>query len=135
MVEMLFVEGNYFCLACEKSGDCDLQGLGYWFGVIVICFFYLFVNWLIDYWLECMVIDYNCCIWCWCCVEEVYIDVGKVVFFFVNCGKDIEVVVDYKVEIELIEVQVLQVMYFCFVGVILVCGKSLAWLVGEWKYD
>jgi len=33
MVEMMFAEGNHFCPACEKSGDCDLQGLGYRLGV------------------------------------------------------------------------------------------------------
>lgn len=27
MTEMLFAEGNHFCPACEKSGDCDLQGI------------------------------------------------------------------------------------------------------------
>ena len=26
---MLFVEGNHFCPGCEKSGNCQLQALGY----------------------------------------------------------------------------------------------------------
>src|SRR5208283_3149076 len=29
LVQMLFVEGNHFCPACEKSGACQLQALGY----------------------------------------------------------------------------------------------------------
>src|ERR1700761_6900163 len=29
LVEMLFVEGNHFCPSCEKSGDCELQAMGY----------------------------------------------------------------------------------------------------------
>ncbi len=29
LVQMLFVEGNHFCPGCEKSGNCQLQALGY----------------------------------------------------------------------------------------------------------
>ncbi|NLX13803.1 MAG: 2Fe-2S iron-sulfur cluster binding domain-containing protein, partial [Phycisphaerales bacterium] len=25
IIEMLFVEGNHFCMFCEKSGNCELQ--------------------------------------------------------------------------------------------------------------
>ena len=28
IIELLFVEGNHFCPACEKSGNCELQALG-----------------------------------------------------------------------------------------------------------
>ena len=31
LVQMLFVEGNHFCPGCEKSGNCQLQALGYEF--------------------------------------------------------------------------------------------------------
>jgi [NiFe] hydrogenase diaphorase moiety small subunit len=27
IIEMLFVEGNHFCMFCEKSGNCELQAL------------------------------------------------------------------------------------------------------------
>ena len=29
LLQMLFVEGNHFCPSCEKSGNCELQALGY----------------------------------------------------------------------------------------------------------
>src|ERR1019366_8598363 len=29
LVEMMFAEGNHICPACEKSGNCDLQHMGY----------------------------------------------------------------------------------------------------------
>ena len=29
ILEILFVEGNHFCSFCERSGNCDLQALGY----------------------------------------------------------------------------------------------------------
>ena len=31
IIELLFVEGNHFCPACEKSGNCELQALAYRF--------------------------------------------------------------------------------------------------------
>ena len=33
IVEMMFSEGNHFCPGCQKSGDCDLQHMGYEMGV------------------------------------------------------------------------------------------------------
>ena len=33
LIEMLFVEGNHFCPSCEKSGNCELQALGYLLGM------------------------------------------------------------------------------------------------------
>jgi hypothetical protein len=29
LVDMLFVEGNHYCMFCEKSGNCELQALAY----------------------------------------------------------------------------------------------------------
>lgn len=29
VIDMLFVEGNHFCMFCEKSGECELQALAY----------------------------------------------------------------------------------------------------------
>ena len=33
ITQMLFVEGNHFCPGCEKSGDCQLQAVGYFLGM------------------------------------------------------------------------------------------------------
>jgi [NiFe] hydrogenase diaphorase moiety small subunit len=33
LIDMLFVEGNHFCMFCEKSGACELQALAYRFGI------------------------------------------------------------------------------------------------------
>jgi len=33
IVDMLFVEGNHYCMFCEKSGLCELQALAYRFGI------------------------------------------------------------------------------------------------------
>ena len=42
VVEMLFVEGNHFCMFCEKSGNCELQALAYRFGITAPKYPYLF---------------------------------------------------------------------------------------------
>ncbi|NBC07081.1 MAG: 2Fe-2S iron-sulfur cluster binding domain-containing protein [Bacteroidetes bacterium] len=135
MVEMLFAEGNHFCPTCEKSGDCDLQGLGYRLGVKASRFPHLFVNRLIDYRPERMVIDHNRCIRCRRCVEEVRTADDKAVFSFVNRGKNTEVAIDYDEEAKLSEAEAIRAMHICPVGAILVRGKSMARPVGERKYD
>jgi [NiFe] hydrogenase diaphorase moiety small subunit len=33
ILDMLFVEGNHYCMFCEKSGLCELQALAYRFGI------------------------------------------------------------------------------------------------------
>ncbi len=42
IVEMLFVSGNHFCPACEKSGNCELQALAYRFQMMVPRYPYIF---------------------------------------------------------------------------------------------
>jgi [NiFe] hydrogenase diaphorase moiety small subunit len=34
LVRMLYHEGNHLCPACEASGRCELQELGYYFGIL-----------------------------------------------------------------------------------------------------
>ncbi len=135
MVEMLFAEGNHFCPACEKSGDCDLQGLGYRLGVTVSRFPHLFIDRLVDYRPQRMVIEHNRCIRCRRCVEEVFTDAGRQVFSFVNRGNSTQVAIDYQEEARLSDEQALRAMNICPTGAILVRGKSLARPRGERKYD
>ncbi len=135
MVEMLFVEGNHFCPACEKSGDCDLQGLGYQLGIHHNRFPHLFIDRRIDYNPSRIVVEHNRCIRCRRCVEEVLTDDGLPVFAFANRGNRTEVAVDYTQERKLSEAQALRAMHICPTGAILVRGKSLARPIGDRKYD
>jgi len=48
LVEMLFVEGNHFCPSCEKSGNCELQALGYRYRLTVPRFPYLWPGRALD---------------------------------------------------------------------------------------
>lgn len=135
VVEMMYAEGNHFCPSCEKSGDCDLQGLGYRLGVTVSRFPHLFVDRIVDYNPKRMVIEHNRCIRCRRCVEEVRTDDGMRVFSFHHRGNTTEVAIDYEQEAKLSQEQALHAMHICPVGAILVRGKSLARPRGERKYD
>lgn len=135
MVEMLFAEGNHFCPACEKSGDCDLQGMGYQLGINVARYPHLFVDRIIDYNPKRMVIEHNRCIRCRRCVDEVMTTDGKRVFSFANRGNDTEVAIDYEQEATMTEEQAIHAMHICPTGAILVRGKSLARPFGARKYD
>ncbi|MEZ4773595.1 MAG: 2Fe-2S iron-sulfur cluster-binding protein [Bacteroidia bacterium] len=135
MVEMLFAEGNHFCPACEKSGDCDLQGMGYQLGVNASRFPHLFVDRIVDYNPRRIVIEHNRCIRCRRCVDEVLTKEGKRVFSFANRGNATEVAIDYKQESTLTEAQAIHAMHICPTGAILVRGKSLSRPFGERKYD
>jgi coenzyme F420-reducing hydrogenase gamma subunit/ferredoxin len=135
LVEMMYAEGNHFCPSCEKSGDCDLQGLGYRMGVTVSRFPHLFVDRVVDYNPKRIVIEHNRCIRCRRCVEEVLTDDGQRVFSFHHRGNTTEVAVDYALEATLSQEQAIQAMNICPVGAILVRGKSMARPRGERKYD
>ncbi len=135
VVEMMFAEGNHFCPACEKSGDCDLQGLAYRLGISYSRFPHLFVERLIDYRPKRMIIEHNRCIRCRRCVEEVHTSDGVRVFAFSQRGNKTEVNIDYTQEAKLSEEEALHAMHICPTGAILVRGKSLARPRGERKYD
>jgi [NiFe] hydrogenase diaphorase moiety small subunit len=42
LVDMLFVEGNHFCMFCEKSGNCELQAMAYRLGILAPKYPYMF---------------------------------------------------------------------------------------------
>ncbi len=135
LVEMMFAEGNHFCPACEKSGDCDLQHMGYELGISKLRFPHLFKDRLIDFNPKRMIIEHNRCIKCRRCVEEVLTDDGRRVFSFCNRGNETVVGIDYDAEAGLSEDQALDAMKLCPTGAILVKGKSMTQPFGERRFD
>ncbi len=69
VLEMIFVEGNHFCMFCEKSGNCELQALGYRLGLLSPRHPYLFPLRHIDMSHPDVAIDRNRCILCGRCVR------------------------------------------------------------------
>jgi len=69
LVQMLFVEGNHFCPACEKSGACQLQALGYEYEMLSPHFVELYPHRDVDASHPDVMIDFNRCILCELCVR------------------------------------------------------------------
>jgi len=135
LVEMMFAEGNHICPACEKSGNCDLQHMGYELGVSSTRFQHLFKDRIIDFNPQRMVMEHNRCIKCLRCVVEVKTSDGKKVFNYQDRGNETYVGIDYEQEARLTEEQALNAMNICPTGAIIVRGASLAAPFGDRKYD
>lgn len=86
LIDMLFVEGNHFCMFCEKSGGCELQALAYRFGITAPKYSFLFPKRDLDASHPDVFIDRNRCILCGRCVRASHELDGKHVFDFVGRG-------------------------------------------------
>ncbi|MDP7635086.1 MAG: 2Fe-2S iron-sulfur cluster-binding protein [Candidatus Latescibacteria bacterium] len=86
IIEMLFVEGNHYCMFCEKSGNCELQAIGYRFGITAPRYAFQFPEQDIDASHPEVFVDRNRCILCARCVRASRDIDGKQVFQFVGRG-------------------------------------------------
>jgi [NiFe] hydrogenase diaphorase moiety small subunit len=80
MTQMLFVEGNHFCPSCEKTGNCQLQGLAYHLNMLDNHFPHFFSDREVDASHPDLLIDHNRCIFCTLCVRASQEKDGKNVF-------------------------------------------------------
>ncbi len=135
IIEMLYAEGNHFCPSCEKSGNCDMQNLGYDMGITVTRYPHVFSDKLVDFTSKRMIMESNRCILCKRCVVEVKTKEGKDVFSFVQRGVKTRVQIDYEQEAKLSEAEAIRAMNLCPVGAILVKGMIEEQPFGERKYD
>lgn len=134
-IEMLFAEGNHFCPACYKSGNCELQRKGYENGIAVSRFPHLFKDRPRDYKPSQIMLEHDRCIHCKRCVEIVKTDDGEKVFSFENRGHKTLVAIDYDNEKKLNREQAIGAMELCPVGAILVRGEGNTKPFGQRKYD
>jgi [NiFe] hydrogenase diaphorase moiety small subunit len=88
IIDLLFVEGNHFCMFCEKSGHCELQGLAYRFGIAAPKYQYLNPKREIDLSHPDVYLDHNRCILCGRCVRVSQELDHKNVFQFVGRGAE-----------------------------------------------
>jgi [NiFe] hydrogenase diaphorase moiety small subunit len=135
VVEMMFAEGNHVCPGCEKSGNCDLQHIGYELDVSATRFPHLFKDRLVDYKPKRLIMEHNRCIKCMRCVVDVVTSDGKKVFTYQNRGNETYVGVDYEQEAKLTDEQALNAMNICPTGAILVKGISSPKPFGDRKFD
>jgi [NiFe] hydrogenase diaphorase moiety small subunit len=86
LVEMLFVEGNHFCMFCEKSGNCELQATAYRMGILSPRHPFMFPMRRMDVSHPDVMMDFNRCIHCARCVRASQELDGKHVFQFIGRG-------------------------------------------------
>ena len=135
IVEVMFVAGNHFCPACEKSGNCELQALGYRFRMLVPRFPYEFPDKGVNAESKYIYHDRNRCILCKRCVRTVIKD-GKHVFALNSRGGEhIHIKIDTELASQLTEEEAQAAMDICPVGAILKKERGYYDPIGERKYD
>ncbi|MCF7790516.1 MAG: (2Fe-2S)-binding protein [Victivallales bacterium] len=136
IIEMLFVEGNHYCMFCEKSGNCELQALAYRLGVLAPKYPYLFPKRDIDASHKDIFIDRNRCVLCGRCVRASQDIDGKNVFEFVDRGPDKRVAVNSEAKLSDTEIDVTdKAVEVCPVGALLKKRVGYAVPIGERLYD
>ena len=136
IIDMLFVEGNHFCMFCEKSGNCELQALAYRLGITAPKYPYQFPKRDIDMSHPDVFIDRNRCILCGRCVRSSRDVDGKHVFDFVGRGPQKRVAVNAEVRLADTNLDVKdKAAEACPVGAIVKKRVGYAVPVGQRLYD
>jgi len=135
IIELLFVEGNHFCPACEKSGNCELQALAYRFQMMVPRFPYQFPLRKVDASHPKIIKEQNRCILCKRCIRAIHDENGKSIFAYRRRSSRVEVAVDPRLGRQLTDELAQKAMDVCPVGSILVKEKGFNTPIGRRKYD
>ena len=94
LVQMLFIEGNHFCPGCEKTGNCQLQALGYEYEMMSPHFVEFFPDRAVDASHPDVMIDFNRCILCELCVRASRDIDHKEVFAVAGRGLDAKLIIN-----------------------------------------
>ena len=136
LIEMLFVEGNHYCMFCEKSGNCELQALGYRFGIAAPKYPYLFPDRDVDASHPDIFIDRNRCILCARCVRASRDLDGKNVFQFVGRGPERRIEVNAEARLSDTDISLVdEAVDVCPVGALMKKRVGYAVPVGQRLYD
>jgi [NiFe] hydrogenase diaphorase moiety small subunit len=135
IIEALFVEGNHFCPACEKSGNCELQALAYRFNIMVPRFPFSFPQREIDASSPKIIKDENRCVRCKRCIKVLKDKEGRSMFAFKNRGNHIKVVIDHEVCKDITDEMAQKAMDTCPVGSIIRKEKGFDEAIGTRKFD
>lgn len=96
ITQMLFVEGNHFCPSCEKTGNCQLQGVAYYLDMHDNHFPHFFANREMDASHPDILIDHNRCIFCNLCVRASQEKDNKNVFAISGRGINKRLIINSK---------------------------------------
>lgn len=135
IIELLFTEGNHFCPACEKSGNCELQALAYRYRMDVPRFPYQFQKRNVDASHPKILHDRNRCILCKRCVRLVTDDQGRQAYTFRKRGHSVSVIMDKQLGANMTDEMAQKSMDVCPVGSLLVKEIGFKTPIGQRKYD
>ncbi|MBC7194278.1 MAG: (2Fe-2S)-binding protein [Caldisericia bacterium] len=94
ILQLLFTERNHYCMYCEASGDCELQKLGYEFGLDHFEFPTYEKKFTIDNSHDYIVMDPNRCVLCRRCVRACSELAGHFVLGEMNRGIETLIIAD-----------------------------------------
>jgi len=135
LIEMLFVEGNHVCPACEKSGNCELQALAYRYEIFSPRFPFLFPKKEVDARTPKIYLDRNRCILCLRCVEKFRTADGKKIFAVTQRGLNSSIEIDKKLAARMSEDDARKAMDICPVGAILRKETGFVIPIGKRRFD
>ena len=136
LIEMLFVEGNHFCMFCERSGNCELQALAYRLGIATPRFPFRYPDREVDASHPEIWIDRNRCILCARCVRASRDLDGKQVFGFLGRGPDRRVAAAADSKLKDTDLDVTdEAIRSCPVGALLPKGTAFRVPIGKRLYD
>lgn len=136
VVEMMFVEGNHFCMFCEKSGACELQALAYRLGITAPTFPYAYPHRDVDASHPDILLDHNRCIQCARCVRTSRDLDGKNVFGLEERGRHRRVSVNAEARLADTTADVTdRALEVCPVGALLPKRRAYRVPLGERRYD
>jgi len=137
ITQMLFVEGNHICPSCEKTGNCKLQAMGYYLGMLEDHFPQFYQRREMDASHAEILLDRGRCILCDLCVRASRDVDGKNVFAIAGRGTDAHLIVNSpsgKLADSTITVTDLAAN-ICPVGAILIKEQGYQVPIGQRIYD
>jgi [NiFe] hydrogenase diaphorase moiety small subunit len=136
ILEMLFVEGNHICPACEKSGNCELQALGYRLGMETPTLPYLWPYREVEATHPDIFIDRNRCILCSRCVRASRTEDGKSVFGLEGRGIHMSINTDSEGRLDATSLEAAdKAAHVCPVGAIVIKRTGFHEPQGARAYD
>lgn len=135
IIELMFTEGNHFCPACERSGNCELQALGYRYRVLAPRFKFRFDPRKVEASHPKLIKDHNRCILCKRCIRAIKDEQGRSVFAFAKRGHHVQIKIDTALSADMTDAEARQAAEICPVGAILLKEKGFKDPIGRRKYD
>lgn len=135
IIEALFVEGNHFCPACEKSGCCDLQALAYRYSMMVPRFPFMFPLREVDASNPKLIKDHDRCVLCKRCIRGIKDENGRSYFAFKKRGHEVEININPEMAAKMTDEVAQKATDICPVGALLKKEQGYQIPIGQRKYD